>query len=76
MKKFAALALSFLLAVTMFAGCRRNVGNETTVPATNAPTEQSTAPTANTRPSTQPSTPATQMPSATPDASSGRMPRH
>ena len=57
MKKFAILALSGILVASIFAGCRRNVGTETTAPATN-PT-QVTTPT--TRP-TQPTTPPTTMP--------------
>jgi hypothetical protein len=59
MKRFAALALSFLMAASLFAGCRRNVGTETT-----APTEA-------TKPVTQPATqPATN--NTTPSGSTGQ----
>lgn len=90
MKKFAALALSFVLVTALFAGCRRNVGTETTVPHTSAATEQTAGATTHTKPSTEPATSATQMPTVIPEHTDGmdstdstgdmnrarRMPRH
>ena len=72
MKKFAALALSCILAVGLFAGCRRNVGNETAAPTPNPTsntTEHTTGTKPHTQPSTQPETHNTTVPSVIPDTS-------
>lgn len=45
MKKFAVIALTFVLIASMFAGCRRNVTPETSEPTeTTAPATQATKP--------------------------------
>lgn len=72
MKKLAALALSSILILSLFAGCRRNVGNETTAPATTAPTSSTgstTQTTPTTRPATQPATNNTESSTVIPDGS-------
>ena len=59
MKKIAIAALSLVLTVALFSGCRPNVGTETSEPTT-APTEATTRPTtAPTVPTTTPTAPTT-----------------
>ncbi len=53
MKKYAILALSVLLVAATFAGCRRNVGNETSNPTGTTPTVTQPA---TTHPTTRPTT--------------------
>lgn len=45
MKKFAILAMAFVLTAGVMAGCRRNTSNETAGPDTTAATHATTVPT-------------------------------
>ena len=56
MKKFAVIALTFVLIASMFAGCRRNVTPETSEP-TKATTPATQPTTQATKPATTPTTP-------------------
>ena len=65
MKKYIALVLVLVVALSVLTGCRRNKPAETTVPTTTAPTTRpTTAPT--TRPTTAPTTQPTTMPTTGP----------
>lgn len=76
MRKFTMMTLTVILAASVLAGCRRNVGVETTDPSV-MPTNATTVTMPTTRP-TEPSKPApttpkptTTMPTDASDASSG-----
>lgn len=80
MKKYAILAMSFVMAATMLAGCRRNNITDTTAATSHATTHTTTA--ATTRPTTRPTettrhteptrhTDMTEMPSILPEGTDG-----
>lgn len=58
MKKFAIIALCFVLSIGLLTACRRNSSEETAGPSTQASTAPTTTPTtAATKPTTAPTTP-------------------